>query len=382
MRKQPQILINFLLTSVSILISFSFAELSLRILGFRFPSFYTVDRHLGYKHRAGAEGIWKREGHGHVSINDDSFRGKDYALKPSSDTFRIAMLGDSFVESFQVDDKQTSARLLESYLSNNQNCKRDYLLNKRRVEVLNFGVGGYSTLQSLINWRHNVKRFKPSLTVLMIYPGNDFTDSEPLIRADRPVARLASDKSIYIDESFRQSPGYLFRSSIIGTILDGLINKSYVLQSINELKNSISRISAYVSSNNETILDSKIPPASPPEASDVAWEITVKLLESLRDEVDASGSRLLLVTASSPDQVWPKYKDKPTNLFEQERRLSIHLTQLGIDHILLGKPLMQLVATSGTFLHGFPPDTLGHGHWNADGNKYAARLIAKKICHI
>ncbi len=358
------------------LASLALVEIGLRILGINFPAFYIIDAHRGYGLRPNARGMYTREGRAIVDINSAGFRGSLPSLSPADAVFRIAVLGDSFTEGLQVNENDTWAKVLQKQLNSFKFCA---LLDGRKAEVLNFGVGGYGTGQSLLTWRYLASKFRPDLVILAVYPGNDFSDNEPGLRDDRPVFRLSPVGKLEQDNSFRLSSGYRFRSSIVGRFVDGLINRSRLLQLLNESKN---RFAAYRRQPNASRLSSPLlVPASPPEASPAAWNLTEALIKKLNQEVHVTGSRFLVFSTSSPDQVWPIASERSPEPFLQEQRLSKLLASAQIPYLSLGPLLQQVVdQTSGTFfLHGFA-DNIGQGHWNSDGHVVAARQIAPWLC--
>ncbi|MGI9492665.1 MAG: SGNH/GDSL hydrolase family protein, partial [Geminicoccaceae bacterium] len=67
------------------------------------------------------------------------------------------MLGDSFTEARQIPIEDTYWDRLGKALDD---CAT---IAGQDVEVLNFGIGGYSTTQSLLAYDLDARRFKPDL---------------------------------------------------------------------------------------------------------------------------------------------------------------------------------------------------------------------------
>lgn len=92
-----------------------------------------------------------------ITINADGMRAdKDYGLIPRDDTLRIAFVGDSFVFGSEVRDSEAFIPMLEQNL-------RDQGL---RVEVLNFGVGGYGLDQIYLDWVHRASAYQPDWVIV------------------------------------------------------------------------------------------------------------------------------------------------------------------------------------------------------------------------
>ena len=375
MLRRPLVL-TLIASGLGVVLALVVAELALRLLGLSYPAFYQVDGLRGYGLRPGARGWWTREGRGWVRINAAGFRHGELApAAPPPGRLRIAVLGDSFSEALQVNEPITWAQQLQARLQASADCPLRKGLGDG-VEVLNFGVGGYGTGQQLLTWRHQASAYRPRLVLLLLYPGNDFTDNEPTARADRPVFRLTADGRLEEDQSFRRTLSYRWRTSLPGRLVDGLMNHSRVLQLLNETKNRLAALRRM--QGRPTDATSRIPLT--PAASDSAWAVTKALLSQLDREVRASGARLVVVSASSPDQLWPKRQERPEDPFSQERRLGALLQAAAIPYLPLAPQLQSRADPYGQLLHGFPGQEPGQGHWNATGHRLAAEAIANWLC--
>ena len=357
--------------SAGMVFSLLLAEGALHLAGVRYPSFYTVDRERGFALRPGAEGVWSREGRGSVRINQAGFRGADLFEAPAPGVLRIAVLGDSFTEALQVDEPDTFVQRLQTYLSADNSCvlRRNF---PGGVEVLNFGVGAYGTGQQLLTWRHLAKRYRPDLVILAIYPGNDFTDNEPIPRQDRPVFVLNAKDQLQIDQRFRDASAFRWRLSVPGRLIDGLMNHSRLLQLLNEAKN---RLASRPSSS------TSVPPLAS-IASDRAWKLTDRLIGILASEVLAEGALFGVISTSAPEQVWPKVQERPSKPFAREQRLAALLAKRSIPYLPLGPALQRQADRDRLLLHGFQGQAPGQGHWNATGHRLAAAAITPWVCSL
>jgi len=99
-----------------------------------------------------------------VSINHDGFRDRDFSLEKSEHTFRIIALGDSFTIGEAINISMTYPKVLEKKLNEN---KKDF-----NYEVLNFGVGAYSTYQEIELLKQKGLKYHPDI-VLVGYLPND-----------------------------------------------------------------------------------------------------------------------------------------------------------------------------------------------------------------
>src|SRR5262245_51692874 len=105
-----------------------------------------------------------------ITTNQQGMRNwrREYAPGRSAGAYRIALIGDSFVFGFGVEDDQVVSARLEDLLNEQ---------GKSRFEVLNFGVPGFGQTEELLTYRHKVRRFAPNAAVLF-YFDNDLRNNE------------------------------------------------------------------------------------------------------------------------------------------------------------------------------------------------------------
>ena len=104
------------------------------------------------------------------STNSLGFRGKEFSLEKPPGTFRIAVLGDSFTFGEGVKNDDVFSERLAQLLNNQNRGTRKF-----NFEVLNFGVGGYNTEQSLFLLNNMVLKTKPDMIIL----GYVLNDAKP-----------------------------------------------------------------------------------------------------------------------------------------------------------------------------------------------------------
>lgn len=104
----------------------------------------------------------RKEGFSRLDFNSYGMQDKLRITSKPPNTIRIAVLGDSFVASVEVERHQNFCSILEEKLNAE--------LSKSKYEVLNFGVGGYDPGQMYLTLKERVLDFAPDLVVLAYRP--------------------------------------------------------------------------------------------------------------------------------------------------------------------------------------------------------------------
>lgn len=265
----------------------------------------------------------------------------------------------------------------------------------KKVEVLNFGVSGYSTAQELQTLRHRVRPYKPDLVLLAFLSGNDVRDnSKAITGAYTRIYFQLVNGDLVEDTSFREHWIFKLKSSALWTLFQTLSNYSRIVQLLNKAKNIAGQpLSApYAGANivGEVGLDNHIYLSAPPRIWEDAWALTEALIVATKREAEQQGARFLLVTLTNGAQVTPdlelshKLAQKlgESDLFYPERRIKSLARRARIEAIFLAEPFAQYAAMHKVYLHGFPNTQMGDGHWNERGHELAAQHIAQYLCGV
>ena len=378
---------KILLFIVSSVVCLTLLEGSLRALGFSYPAFFQPDPQVGTIHRPGAEGWYRSEGEAYVRINAVGFRDVHWSLEKPQSTFRIAVLGDSFTDALQVDLAATYSKQLEKLLGS---CRS---LHGSKVEVLNFGVSGFGTMQQLLTFRHFALKYNPDLVLVAFFSGNDVRNNSKKLDPDklRPFPIL-KDGAIEADMSFTQLPRF---QELSGSIHRAWRYLSFLrtIQAISYLKNNIfvfrnGLVDHRKPADGEIGLNDAIFLRSDSDEWTEAWLLTEAILRQLMKEVESAGGRMFLATLSVGIQVNPDANARDEyakrlgvkDLTYPDARLQRFAEQIKLPHIILAPLLLQIAEHDKAYLHGFSNTGMGIGHWNEKGHAWAARLIASAIC--
>jgi hypothetical protein len=370
---------NLALAGAALLASLVVCELVLRLLGVSYPVFVWTDPVRGVSHIPGVKSAW-------VEINSDGWRGPEVPLAHPAGTLRIALLGDSYIEAFEVPFQKTAGEVLEHRLS---------ALRGAPVEVLNFGEGGYGTSQELLTLQHEVWKYSPDLVLLAFTPSNDISDNyRPLKRTDYVPYFVYRGDTLVLDSSFLQSKGYRGRALWTRHLLE-VVQHSRLAQLVNRVRHLSRKVERQqrnaagsagdeggspgdeVGLNDEVLL--------PPTTRDwqEAWRVTEGLLRVMHDDCRKHHTPFAIVTLTRGVQVTPVREQKEKflrhlgvkDLYYAERRLAEFGKVEGIPVLNLAPAMAAQAEERHVYFHanqGVP----GVGHWNEEGNRVVGELIA------
>jgi hypothetical protein len=398
----------------SILVGVVLVEVTLRTLDVAYPFPWTLDTERGIALRPGAEGVYREEGEGRFYINSEGMRDRERQAAKPAGTLRIAVLGDSMAEALQVDYEENFSVVLERRLAE---CSG--LSGLSGVEVLNFGVSGYSTAQELLTLRRYVWKYDPDIVLLAFLAQNDVRDNSKALSgyARRPYFRLDGER-LLLDDSFRNSSDFRRRHFLWTNFIDPLIDHSRLLQLANWVRRNLkskaeadageevrelelSRQAGQTPAGSagslasldsgrawEAGLSASIYHAPTTPKWRDAWEVTERLILLMRDEVENHGARFVFAPLPVGVQVNPDPAHRARearrigahDLLYPERRLRRFADGNGIRFIPLTEPLQRLAEETGAFFHGFPTSEYGSGHINAVGHGKIGELLANSLC--
>jgi lysophospholipase L1-like esterase len=388
-----------------LLFSLLVCEIFLRVIGYSYPIFYTTDYYRGIALRPGIEGRYQKEGDSYVRINSDGLRDREHAKTKPANTFRIAVLGDSYAEGLQLPFENTFCALLERKL---RDCAA---LGGKDVEVVNFGVSGYGTAQELITLRHNVWQYSPDIVLLAFTTNNDVTDNARALKeTDEIPYYIWRDGNLVEDDSFRETKTFRWRSSVLNHVGNWFRDHLRTIQLIHYVQVVARvRLTEWRNRRRDAPQPSQTPAATTankpaPLAADIgidnmiyrepqddnwkeAWRVTEGLILQTRDEVRQHDAKFVVVTVSNAIQVYPDPVGRQnfmkhigvSTVFYPNLRLRDFAQRQQIDLLDLAEPMQLYADQNKVFLHGFEKD-IGNGHWNADGHRLAADLITQKLC--
>jgi hypothetical protein len=364
------LLFSLILISVSTLASLLLVEAGMHIAGFDYARVWEPDAELGWRHVPGARRLWTEEGRGLIEINSLGQRDRERVIPKPSGTFRIAVYGDSMTEAVQVDLNDTFTSLLEEFLQ-----KAGY-----SVEVLNFGVNGYSPIQELLLLKKEGPKYAADLVILATYLDNDVSGCHPALNVSQggvPFYRsygkegdfdFSRSRSSYDD--YHREPLYTIRYySRIYRWLSAL--RWQLMEGENRLK------------PNEFPKRHLLYGLSLSEEWREAWNLYEQAIKEFAAETRRQGAQFLILSVPAPwvarEDAWnmilekyPSMRSKKWDVLGPERRLENFASEQGL-HLLSPYRAFSEAWSSGQLYWGHL------GHMTPRGHKVMARVIEEYL---
>ena len=289
------------------------------------PPVYQADPILGFRLKDNYQGIHQALGTNQpitITTTSQGFRDHQiYTYAKPANTFRILVLGDSFVEGDEVNLPQIFTKQLERQLNLRQNGVT--------FEVINAGWRGSSTLQQYLWLKNEGLKFNPDLIILNFSIGNDITEADLFdIQFDaQGLAEKLTLKNTYVD-----SQGFLQSTH------SGLCDQSYFCR-------------LYLRPLRQR-------PQS--DFSKPLWQLTQAHLLAIRDLAQTHGSRFMLT-------ITPAIKP---DLFTHQQLIDF-ATSSDIAFVDLWPQFSQR-ADRQLYFKADP-------HWTAAGHELASQVIADTV---
>jgi len=305
-------------------------------------------------------------------INKYGWRDKDWALVKTPGTYRIAVLGDSFVEAFQVESDRTFLSLAAKRLT----AKLD-----RPVEMMNFGRSGFTQSEEFLVLQRDVARFRPDMVMVLFFPQNDIADIRRETAAEdyaRPFYHLTKDGRLSLVLSAVRNG-----TSIRARLVDASKHNSALVSLISEKRKKLralpSRRQEGAGHGNGLKPYLTLTTRAPDSVFASNYRVNKALIRAMADFCKARRIRLMLVCVDiegyrpEVEARWRRL-DPSVNVNFFEDDLARYAGSLGIEYVGLQRAFRRSYQESGTPLH------FGTwGHWNPRGHELVADIMVRKL---
>lgn len=341
----------------------------MRIAGlYRFPEtdFFQTHPELGWIHTPNQQGFYTVEGQQiPIKINAKGLRDVEHSYEKPQGTFRMLVLGDSFVEAFQVPVEQTFPRVLNSRL---EQLDHDF-------EVINAGFSGVGTDYELLFFSKEGYKYHPDLVIVGFFI-NDLYENyrSKEILQDNGARRIEYAKMGPIARLRRfladRSCAYNYIGSLVPRYapkVAGILMKAGLLSSqpLEQAQKAPMHWMAFAKTY--------------PSEWEEAWKLTKILMLELAKETRKRNARLVVISIPLKAQVYPDV----WNTGLSERDMNPHDWDLDKPDRVLAEFLREADIPFLPLLPHFREAASDHpalyfnrdGHWNQHGHELTAELI-------
>ncbi len=173
---------------------------------------------IGRGRRKDLSYLYFNEGFGIGKFNDYRYIGEANPPEKPKNTIRIALLGDSYVESFQVFERNYFGNITENILS-----KR---YPEKHFEILNFGRSGFDIGNNYAYHKTFVDNFNPNLVSYFMSNGDlevKYTDKlRPKTKIKNDSLVVLFDFDLNIVSSYHKKKVLIQKSAILKMIDNGV----------------------------------------------------------------------------------------------------------------------------------------------------------------
>lgn len=371
-----------------LLIPFLIFEVVLRIRGTD-QSIYTQDRATGLiTLKPNDTFTWAKSCYS-TKVQTNSFGFHDYEFKKEKDpgVFRIAVLGDSYVEALQVPTDKSFHNLLEQELNQSMG-------GSPKVEVYALGKSGNGTFANDLYLRRYALQFHPDLIIDAFLPGNDYRDDSPGLAqlyiaqtGDTSVSTILypefdssgnltnADSAKYLSTVESQPNG--LRKAVVwlaskSAVAHWLYNKYVSVKTIYYERKNTSQSSRAL--GDQIPVDNQVSEIN--YTNDVwnqAWVTEERLFADMKNVASQAGAKFMVVSLTDEYRL-TQSNTETMDYTKPETLLGQIASRQGFDYLALLPIFKDRMAKTGQ-----DPHLTCDGHWNETGHQWAADALANYL---
>ena len=346
MRSLKKITLNSIFFILAGLLTLLLMEGYIRYGEIQSLSNFEVDSVHGKRLRARVPMLYLMEGFYMGEVNEYGYLGPGYAPEKKETTTRIALIGDSYVEAFQVFGRDHFRTIMEDSLREQTELP---------VQVLNFGRSGFTLADMYVYYRNFAAGFNPEFFLIFLHNDDLYAQSHqallPEVKTEGEGITISHDfvqgnayKKYQQTRFFREHSAYLrMANNGVKLIKEGML-PNIVLGKLHLLMRAQETTAA----------------ANGEERNMKEEDLQIPMLYQEILETLAKDERVILVLAEEPG---PAVQD--------------FINQQGLQIIALWHTL-EALKKEGTDSH-YWPGTRKYGHWNQQGHEAIGKTLANQL---
>jgi len=186
---------------IAFIITFLICEVFIRTSHLASASYTEFYEDIGRARRQNFNYVFFNEGFGIGEFNEYRYSGESIPPEKDTNSIRVILMGDSYVEAFQVFDRHYFGNIAEQYLNNR--------FPDKNFEMLNFGRSGFDLANVYAYQKSFAEDFNPDYFLYFITRGDLKPKNEDPLR---PKLQIEND-SLFVDFDFPEDELKLFQTT-------------------------------------------------------------------------------------------------------------------------------------------------------------------------
>lgn len=335
---------------------------------------YEKDEVLSFRNKPNLSYTFKTNEYEVVyNTNEDGIREQEgFRFNKKGGEMRILTAGDSMTYGLALNKQDTFQERLEKKLS---------AISNKKIEVINTGVSGYGTKQTLDFLKMNLKDYEPDMVIFSFY-NNDVMD-------DINYKNLTIEGGCLISKNTGPLKKFLYFHSRIFLLYQS--SKDYLIIGVKPVRNTLYKIrKVLVSIGLSEHAKLKYPILERQETPEIylSWQETLNNIKGMDDLCKENSCTFILVYIPSRIQVNPLFREdylKRNNLKEEDfdfhkppNRLRQFSKENGITFIDLQDEFSKLNIDDSNLQVYYSFDL----HFNKNGAEVFSSILLKKITQL
>jgi|GEM_PF-4118179 len=305
-----------------------------------------------------------------VEVNSDGWPDIEHPVKKPENTFRIVILGDSFVENTQVALENRFFRKLEKML----NEKLD-----KTIEIIAVGRGNTGTAQQYLILKNEINKYEPDLVIHMFLTANDIKNNSQKLQGDPYLPYYELDGG-----ELKLIPHKLRNQRKAARVKEAL-KKARIVELLLQARQKYFEYKKHIKFDGFPLEYHVYEKDWSPDYQN-AWELTKALIRVSRHETNKMGADYILVTLSNNEQVhksvweelkntYPEMKNKEFDLEKPDKKIIDFCEKENLT-------CWQMLDTFKNYVKENPNKNTHNrleGHWNQLGSDLAAKFLFENL---
>ena len=302
-----------------------------------------------------------------VEVNSQGWPDVEHGFDKSEGVYRILILGDSFVENFQVSLEKRFFRQLQDKLGN-------------KFEVITIGRGNTGTAQQYLILKEYGFKYKPDLVIQIFLTANDVKNNSSVLQNDPYLPYFEIDES----GNLKEIP-HAKRSERKLSFFKDILKKFKITNLTLSLRQKYLEKKATTLSGGYPI-DYHIYDSNYSNEYQKAWEITKRLILETKKITEESGAKYIFVTLANNEQVnakvqeeifkkYPNMKSVNFDFEKPDKILKHYCEEQNIDCFFMLPYFKSFAIRYPLSPTHYPYD----GHWTETGTNLATEFLYQNL---